>query len=513
MGTKRGILNKRNGVFYTPVELADFLAKPLITSGGNAIFDPSYGDGALLLAAERISNSFEKNIKNSFWGCDIRPVNGLLNHLPQANLKETDFFDYRNEILFDTILMNPPYIRHHVQKANKIKKYRSQNPELTFLENTSDLWAYFLVKAVSHLEKDGSIGAILPWAFLQADYAKPVRKWLSERFEDIQALALSNRYFESADERVIVLWLRKYLRINASIKIGSSQRIESKIEFKKLNLEDWLADRVHYSGKGDVDSLFSRLKREFAFIKLDEIAEVKIGVVTGAVDYFIIHGANLNSFKKSRLIPILTSSDEFPDFFINGKKSLPLLVSLRDKDHLVYRSFIKKGIENKYHLRSHSKLREPWYSVKVGKVADAFFPYRCKKYPFLLPNSDKVQCTNSIHRIYFKNLTDIEKKWVFVSLLSLPSQLSLELNSKTYGRGILKIEPKSLKETLVLVKNDSVVNSVYNKIISLLSRNNKEEAFEVATKFIVDYLKIPNDFLLVARKELQSIQDLRISGK
>jgi len=506
---------KKNGVYYTPKVLAEYLAKPLISATNQTILDPSYGDGSLLLAAERIFRKRNKSSEIHLFGCDIKPVNGLLKHLPEANLREIDFFAYTSDTLFQTILMNPPYVRHHIQDVEKIKQYRTNFPKLSILNNKADLWAYFLIKAVSHLQEGGNIGAILPWAFLQADYAQPIRKWLSEIFQEIKVVALSNKYFEKADERIVVIWLKGHGQKNTSIKIASSNTIESRITFTELDIYNWCSDRVHYSGANNIQQILLRYQSEFGFTNLIDHADVKIGIVTGAVAYFIMskQEANAIGFEKDRLIPILTRSDEFADYIRNGREKLLFLVALKVNDHLKYENYIKKGVGDEYHLRSHSLLRKPWYVVNVGEIPDAFFHYRATKIPYLLPNRDKVQCTNSIHRVYFKNVTEIEKKWIVVSMLSIPSQLSLETNAKTYGRGILKIEPKSLKNTLVIKWNDPIINSTYEQIINLLASNNKERAMQVATDFIYSELGIPEELKRLAEKEISNLQNLRLSNK
>jgi adenine-specific DNA-methyltransferase len=507
--------NKKNGIYYTPPALADYLVKPLIKTKDQSILDPSYGEGSLLLAAERAIKHKWKNPYFHLFGCDILPVNGLLRHIPEANLKQIDFFCFSTDNTFHTIIMNPPYVRHQIQESSNIEKYRSSYPILKILKNTADLWAYFLVKAVLHLKKGGNIGAILPWAVLQADYAKPLRTWLSEIFNEIIVVTLSNKYFKKANERVVILWLKGYGRKCKSIKIASSKNIESTITFTELPIHNWTSNRVFYSSFYNIEQILNRYKSEFGFTEFSLHADVKIGVVTGAVDYFIMSKKETKKIgiSRNRLIPILTSSDEFAEYLKIGKKNLSLLASLKAKDHLKYRNFIKKGIESKVNLRSHSLLREPWYSVKVGNVPDAFFHYRITKIPYLLPNHDKVQCTNSIHRIYFKNVTEIEKKWIIVSMLSIPSQLSIEINAKTYGRGILKIEPKSLKNALVIKRCDPIVNSTYEKIISLLSANKKESAMYAASEFIYNELGISEDLIHCTEEILGKYQDLRITKR
>lgn len=505
--------NKKNGVYYTPRALAEFLVKPLIKSNDQTILDPSYGEGSLLLAAEGFCKKKWINAHTNLFGCDIQPVNGLLQHLPEANLKEIDFFDFPSENIFHTIIMNPPYVRHHIQNIANIKKYRTICPRLEIINNKADLWAYFLIKAVSHLQNNGNIGAILPWAFLQADYAKPLRIWLSEIFREIKTVAISNKYFKNADERVVVLWLKGYGTRCNSIKIASSKNIESKISYATLPVNIWSADRVFYSGVDNLEQIVSRYKSEFGFTEFSTHADVKIGVVSGAVDYFIMPRAEARKigFKRQRLIPILTKSEEFAEYIKTGRKNLNVLVALKADDHIFYSNFINSGIEQKINLRSHSVARNPWYSVKVGTIPDAFFHYRITKIPFLFPNLAKVQCTNSIHRIYFKNITNIEKEWIIVSMLSIPSQLSVEINSKTYGRGILKIEPKSLKKTIVIKRNDPIISPVYDKIIQLLSIGDKEEASKIASEFIFKAVGIPKDLIISTEEVLLKFQALRLN--
>ncbi len=503
---------KENGVYYTPQVLAEYLANPLITANTRTILDPSYGEGSLLLAAERIFKKKNNSSEIQLFGCDTKPVNGLLKHLPEANLKETDFFTYQPEILFQTILMNPPYVRYQTQNIEKIKKYRNAISEFSILNNKADLWAYFLLKASLHLEKDGNIGAILPWAFLQADYSVPLRKWIVENFHEIKAVALSNKYFDKADERVVVIWLKGYGKKNESIKIAASKSLESEITFSDLPMDNWVSDRVFYSDANSIDHILSRYKNEFGYMNFINYADVKIGVVTGAVDYFIMpkQKAKETGFSADQLVPILTNPDEFSQYLSNGEKNLLFLISIKEEDYAKHIDYIQRGIEHQYHLRSHSLRRKPWYSIQTGKTPDAFFHYRVSKTPYMVLNCWNTQSTNSIHRIYFKDLSEVEKKWIFVSFLSRPSQLSLEAKSKTYGRGILKIEPKTLKDALVIKRSDPCINSVYKKVTQLLSSGQKVKAVDIASEFINKELGIPYDLKILTEETLSTLQNLRL---
>lgn len=479
--------NKReNGIYYTPDELAEYLACPLIKGKEISIFDPAYGNGSLLLASEAISKRDDVNRSLEFFGCDIHPVNGLISHLPSANLVEQDFFEYDRENKYDLILTNPPYIKHQNQEKELIKNYREDNPEFSFLSNSSDLWAYFLIKSVVHLEENGSLGAILPWSFIQANYSKKLRSWLVERFAEIKILALNNPYFETAEERIILLWLKGYGKKNKIIHSAFANEFTDNFKFSKISRSEWEEDKIVSVSKVDLNYIFNSLKDKFGFVKFDTFANTRIGIVTGANKYFIRDKeyARRKKFTEKELQPVLTSATEISELLANGTSVLRQLVTINESDADKFDWFIHEGIESEFHLRSHCKKRSPWYAIETGRTPDAFFPYRVSKIPYMILNDHQIQSVNSVHRIYFDGLTILEKKWVFVSLISIYGQLSLSTNAKTYGRGMMKIEPGALGQTIVFKKKDRKILKPYKLVRELLAKEEKMKAVKLATEFM-----------------------------
>lgn len=515
MATKTSSRVKHNGVYYTPIELAHFLANPLIRPANLKVFDPAYGEGALLLAAERIFNQkgYSLSYAIELYGCDKIPRNGLLKHLPGRHLLKLDFFKYPLNKKFDLILMNPPYVRHHIMSDRRTTDCKRIVDEIHRLKATSDLWAYFLIKAVNHLNQGGNLGAILPWSFLQAEYAHGIRKWLAGRFEKIQVLALGSHYFDNAKERTILVWLKGFGQPVHSIKISFAQHPRRDLLYRDLSRDSWGSENVLYSSTHDIESTLHEYIEKYNFKRFKEFADIKIGVVTGADIFFIVDvdEAKERGFLNNHLIPIFTSLRELSGLSLNGSKPTKRLLSLTRGQYGTYTSYIKKGIREKYHMRAHSLRREPWYSVNLGKTPDAFFPYRTSNIPYLIMNDQGAQCTNSIHRIYFKELSDENRKWVQISLLSVPGQLSLEAYSKTYGTGILKIEPKALKKAIVSVSKDSDVGSIYGRISKLLSDNNRVQAMKIATDFINQKLGIRTKLSNRAYAALRELQRRRSS--
>lgn len=504
--------NKKNGIYYTPPSLAEFLVRPLIDKAKVSIFDPAYGEGSLLSAAEIcFQNKFNSQAQQiTLFGCDRQQVNGILHDRVGYHLFQYDFLKYSPEKMFDIILMNPPYVRHHLMGTERIQEYQKLTSQLCKLKWTSDLWAYFLVKTSKHLKKGGSIGAILPWAFLQAEFAIVIRQWLFDNFSEIKVLALSNKYFEAAKERVVLLWLKNYGQIAKTIKISYSKSIEDDVHYTVINKKQWESQSVIFNKNHNIEEIIERYKAEYGFSSFKEHAEVRIGVVTGADSYFIKSKSEANKlgFGERQLIPIFNTSKELSGLRINGNMPRNQLLQISETLH---KSYIELGEDKKYHLRSHSQRRKPWHAVIIGDFPEAFFPYRMSTIPYMMLNDQGVQCTNSIHRIYFKDLSEIEKKWLQISLLSVPGQLSLECYSKTYGRGLLKIEPRSLKKAIVVRCDDSEIEPVYSSISKLLISQNKFDAMMLATEIINEKLKISKSLSNSAQSAFEAIQANRLN--
>lgn len=83
---------------------------------------------------------------------------------------------------FDAVIGNPPYVRQEM--LSNFKDYFSNKYQV--FRGTADLYAYFLERGFSLLNKGGKFGYIVSNKWMRANYGSPLRKWLKDlRIEQI----------------------------------------------------------------------------------------------------------------------------------------------------------------------------------------------------------------------------------------------------------------------------------------------------------------------------------------
>ena len=162
------------------------LPNALLTLLGNSdliIIDAAAGLGREALAAIEAADELIL-VTNP----DLPSVTDALKTINEENLGTRDFFLPLEETkgkLYDVIIMNPPFVRHHLlstQTQQRIRKIVDDQYEIPLM---SDLWVYFVIHSFKYLRNDGNIGVILPWSFLQANFSKKLRKLLLDHFQTI----------------------------------------------------------------------------------------------------------------------------------------------------------------------------------------------------------------------------------------------------------------------------------------------------------------------------------------
>lgn len=184
-------IRKQQGSFFTPPAIADRLVAAAIgTHSAPRILDPAMGCGAFLVSALRqlapTMPERERLALACLHGTDQDPVAvGLAvlglwleigsPQLPpselQRNLRVADGLTAAPHG-FDVLLGNPPFVNVERVEAARRAELRARFPSL---RGRFDLYICFVEQALDGLPPGGSLGLVLPKAFLSEEYAEGTR--------------------------------------------------------------------------------------------------------------------------------------------------------------------------------------------------------------------------------------------------------------------------------------------------------------------------------------------------
>lgn len=521
---------KKFGIFYTPPKVTQILTNWAIKHSEDTIFEPSFGGcGFLEASCERLEALNCSNPINQIYGCDI-DENAFNSYLYPIYLEKDSSINQRfikgnflnltskdfNKSGFSAIIGNPPYISYHKMSSTQRDAALKISKELKIkLDKRASLWAYFLIHSLSFLVEGGKFALVLPGSFLHSDYSNILREKISNSFEHTLIIQIGERLFcsEGTDESTSILLAEGFGKnvSQGSISIEYVSKLndlENKIQkWKKTparKVTDHSRTSYNLASKSSLKT-FKNIQKEVSIIELGDIANISIGIVTGANDFFIID----NETVKEREIP----SEFLRPIFSKFRMTSGIEFTIDDSNRKIAENFRcifvdtkgKKRVRDKKlkaYLDSFPKAeklknvtfkkRPIWHSPLYMDIPDAFFPYMHNSGPRIILNGAKTLSTNTIHRVFFKDrnggsFLDKDKKLVVISILSSFSQFSAELEGRTYGSGALKIEPSEAKRTKLIFPekiSEELINIEYDAIDSLFRENFNKQPDSVTNELI-----------------------------
>jgi adenine-specific DNA methylase len=534
---KRGL-----GSYYTPSALHEALCDWAIRSSEERILEPSFGGcGFLESAREKLLSIGNQVPDQNMYGCDIDKdafayltekiatinISKRFLHADFMTLQPSDFAVSE----FDVVVGNPPYISHHnMTKAQKTAaKAVLKNTDFGCCE-TASLWVYFVLHALKFLKRGGRVAWVLPQSLLFAAYSSSIKRILAERFSRVLFLPIDKHLFlsEGTEERTVILVAEGWQEGPSARGIEIKQAANS--EGVKNVLQEWAGQACAFQKLNGRSSfyqlskptaeLFDRLvanKDDYQIIRLGDLMDIRIGIVTGNNKFFVIdqESADKNRLTNGSLRPVLpkfhlTKGLVFKDSdFLGAKKDNQRCILLnpieKESHDDTVKAYLNSYVKEKRESNGTFKKRAVWFLPDDGIIPDAFFPYMHHNGPRLVLNQAKIQCTNTIHRIFFKKgVSQYLRKAIAISLLSSFSQLSAEIEGRSYGSGVLKHEPSEVKRISIILPKDldrKMVGKLFSDIDTVLRAGLISKAKRVADDFVL------SEVSKITHKELQIMFD------
>lgn len=479
---------KLRGGYYTPLALATWLCEWALRSSHDRVLEPSSGDGSFLqAAAHRLLDlgASSTSVINQLKGVEIvsdeaesarARLNGLLGSHAAGVVETEDFFSWweRNGSTgYDAVIGNPPFIRYqtfpepHRGRAMNIMALQGLRPN-----RLTNIWVPFVVAAAASLNPGGRLALVLPAELLQVTYAAQLRGFLTDRFARIDIVACNELFFERAEQEVVLLLADGALpqaspenicRVSltetptvADIIDRSPDDVLAGALPKTIHhdQEKWLK---YFLSPGEI-SFMRELRAAASITTLSAHASVDVGVVTGKNEFFVLNSAQVEQLGlSSYTVPLVSRAVQLKGAQISVDE-WQTLTDGNDRVHLLnlaalkgtplsaqLAEYIRTGEAMDIHRGYKCSIRTPWYAVPSVWVPDGFLFRQIYDFPRPVLNRAGATSTDTIHRVRCK----AEPEAIIANLYTHLTAASAEIEGRSYGGGVLELEPTEAERLLV----------------------------------------------------------------
>lgn len=470
---------KLRGGYYTPPDLAAFLAQWVKEIHPNRLLEPSCGDGVFFDAFDKI-NGFQKA---EVLGFELESGEAAKAQARAENvgLKATkvltqdflqwaiDHFDDSPE-KFDAVVGNPPFVRYQYlpepfqDRAEQV----FQKLGLPFTKHTN-AWVPFILASLKLLRSGGRLAMVVPAEIIHVTHAQSLRSYLGRECRRLVIIDPEELWFSDTLQGAVILLAekkhshadtaeglgiypvkgREFLRLDPSTVFAAPQSINGKTVQGKwtralLNLE--------------TRSLFDEIAEHDAVHRFEDIARVDVGIVTGANKFFLVPDDVVKNHKLDKWAhPMFGRSEHCPGIIYdsdqhaaNAAKGNPTnFLWFQDKEgkfSASTRAYIQLGEDQELHTRYKCRVRSPWYTVPSVYSTEIGMLKRSHDTPRLILNRIGAYTTDTAYRIRTQSVAAEKLVGCFINPLTA---LSAELEGRHYGGGVLELTPSEIERLLI----------------------------------------------------------------
>jgi adenine-specific DNA-methyltransferase len=475
---------KLRGGYYTPSTISDFLVRWAVQRASDSVLEPSCGDGAFVesllrrwraLGASAYSGHVVAVELDAEEAAKARARLGV--GFPHAEVLTMDFFQYCRDTLFpdalweaqaprfDAVVGNPPFIRYqafpdaHREIAFQLMRRAGLHPN-----KLTNAWVAFLVCAAMALADDGRLAMVIPAELLQVNYAAEVRRFLSEFFQRITIITFRCLVFPEIQQEVVLLLAERTAGESHGIwtvELRDASDLERFDFFESLNGQLKHLDHTNekwtkYFLPNREILLLRRLRVADGVFRLQDVAEVDVGVVTGENDFFILRPSqartlNISSVtervisRSSQLVGLTLTESDWRNLEAEDSRVLLFRPGDREPDQLpkAVCEYIRSGEARGQDRGYKCRIRRLWYAVPSVWTPDAFALRQVHLFPKIVINEARGTSTDTVHRVRFKS--GVSGRQVAGAFLNSMTLAFAETMGRSYGGGVLTFEPSEVE--------------------------------------------------------------------
>lgn len=523
---------KLRGGYYTPNDLADFLVRWIAGANPKSILEPSCGDGAFFdSVASNLGDPTVKAFEIDSGEARRAFERAMDSGLTKVDVQGSDFLGWALDAIkdgalgFDAVLGNPPFIRYQYlpplfqDRAEQI--FNELNCRFTKHTNA---WVPFIMASFALVRPGGRLAMVVPAEIIHIMHARSLRSYLGENARRIIIVDPEEIWFsETLQGAVILLAEKKRNREDRAEGLGIYP-VRGR-QFLVLHPETVFNAPVPINGKTlegkwtrallepRTRSILDGLTDLESVRRFDEVAEVDVGIVTGANRFFLVEDKTVREFGLHEwTYPMFGRSEHCPGVIYdetqhrsNAAKGNPTnflwFTGSGIEDNSAARAYIDRGEQQKLHMRYKCRVRKPWYLVPSVHSTEVAMLKRSHTAPRLILNELRAFTTDTAYRIRVKCGTANQLVFSFVNPMTA---LSAELEGRHYGGGVLELVPSEIERLLIPVSTKIKAN--VNSLDKAIRSSTMDVVLEHQSSIVLGAAGLPKtdqDELLNAWKRLR----------
>jgi adenine-specific DNA-methyltransferase len=528
----RGNQAKSLGAYYTDERIADFLVKWALRSARDTVADPCFGGGVFLEAATRRLNTLGGSVKQVY-GVELDEAVHtqvsyelqMLYSFKAKNLIRSDLFELKPKQLplVDAVVGNPPFIRYQSFSGNGRKAALAKvKAKGVLLNSLASSWAAFAIQSTTLLKQGGRLAMVIPMELGHASYARPVFDYLTRSFEKLTLLTFKEPLFPELSQDTLLLLAENKTSGNATVNLLDVESLESLESLTETRLEEaqTIDAKAIIAGKEKLNfyflsdyaqHLYKRLVAQS--IRLGDVANVGIGYVSGANDFFHLSHQDVKIRKINRnvLKPAVYKGSAFRGLTFTEQDwqnaeeegSAGFLFHPKEtKLPKAVKNYIAHGEEQTVHTSYKCRTRSPWYVVPHVYEADAFLTYMNGLRSQFVVNEAKAVAPNTLHVVRLKEDSALTATDLAVLWQTSLTALSVELEGHALGGGMLKLEPREAKSVILPSPiSTKKLKPLAKKLDKLLRGKKLELAIQTANDVIL------GELLQLSKFEIKTLRE------
>jgi adenine-specific DNA-methyltransferase len=464
---------KRYGQFFTPQPIADLLCRWAAQIQPRTMLDPAAGTGVLARTFHKVaSDCCISAIEVDPLAADALTI--VADRSWKSEVICGDFLTWASQDMFDAIVANPPYLRHHdICYPAQLWRKIEQNCGVK-LSRLTNVYVLFILEMCRRLNPGGRAAIIVPGEWLNANFGTPLKEFLLQGAWLRQLVYFSHAETLFAD----ALTTACLLLIQRPHTVEGGHRLRTLFVASSTSVADLV--RMVLDGTTAADGVVERhfTSEELlahskwngvlengtpmplpGFVCLRSLATTSRGIATGANGFFHLSKADAESkgLDEQHLKPCIGRARDVSGYVFQDTDFARLihedantqLFCAEGELSPAERSYMaegeRAGLPDRYLLSQ----RLPWYTMERRDPAPIWAAVFGRTELRFVFNETGILNLTTFHAIYPRQRDRMFAMALTACLNSPVVQERARLQHRVYGGGLLKFEPKDLLEVQV----------------------------------------------------------------